>query len=389
MNVTDLAKPKSAAPGQYLGFALQPVRLCHYLFEAPDGCSASLEHIEDVALHLPDGRVVLEQTKSSLTGNPASDRSKDLWNTLANWADICVAGTVDSKSSEFRYYVTPVCSGDLVKRLHSAGSNDEAMDILKEISTPKFIRKKDVGAGPHITRFIAAGDEICSAIILNFRYESVEDPILSIRQKLQATLPAALVDDFCASAIGRAKSDADECIRSGSPPIIDVVVFRRRFQKFVRRHNLAGLLTSASRRPCDEQIDSILHSDPTFLKQLAAVNASAELKMVAVADYLRTAADKTRWAADGLVLEESFDDLDATLKRHHTLQRDEVEDTDKALTPEERGRALYRRSTNLQLPLDGQPLPTHFIPGAFNDLADNLVVGWHPNYEELFSEAAE
>ncbi|RKF08649.1 hypothetical protein DEM25_001320 [Oceaniradius stylonematis] len=133
----------------------------------------------------------------------------------------------------------------------------------------------------------------------------------------------------------------------------------------------------------------MLNSDPIFLKQLAAVDASADLKMEAVADYLRTAADKTRWAADGLVLEESFDDLDATLKRHHTLQRDEVEDTEKALAPEERGRSLYRRCTYLQLPLDGQPLPTHFIPGAFNDLADKLVVGWHPSYEVLFGEAAE
>ncbi len=57
-----------AAPGPYLGFSLQPVRLCYHLLTAPDEAHVSIEYADDVAVGLPDGRNLLEQTKSALTG---------------------------------------------------------------------------------------------------------------------------------------------------------------------------------------------------------------------------------------------------------------------------------------------------------------------------------
>ncbi|MBP30473.1 MAG: hypothetical protein CMH16_14390 [Methylobacterium sp.] len=67
-----------AAPGRYLGFALQPVRLCHHLLTALPEALVSLEHLDDVAVHYPDGCVLLEQCKSAPTRNPVSDRAADL-----------------------------------------------------------------------------------------------------------------------------------------------------------------------------------------------------------------------------------------------------------------------------------------------------------------------
>jgi len=46
---------KHSAPGQYLGFALQPVRMCFYLLSSQNGATVSLEHLDDVAVHFPDG----------------------------------------------------------------------------------------------------------------------------------------------------------------------------------------------------------------------------------------------------------------------------------------------------------------------------------------------
>ena len=56
---------KHAAPGPYLGFALQPVRLCYHLLTCPKGAQVSLEYLDDVAIHHPDGTLTFEQTKSA------------------------------------------------------------------------------------------------------------------------------------------------------------------------------------------------------------------------------------------------------------------------------------------------------------------------------------
>jgi hypothetical protein len=72
MNIA-IKAAKHSAPGPYLGFALQPVRLCFHLLACPQGASVSLEHLDDVAIHYADGAVTLEQTKSALKHNPLAD----------------------------------------------------------------------------------------------------------------------------------------------------------------------------------------------------------------------------------------------------------------------------------------------------------------------------
>lgn len=125
---------------------------------------------------------------------------------------------------------------------------------------------------------------------------------------------------------------------------------------------------------------------PVFVRQLDAAKASSDLMMTAVSDFLRTIADKINWAAAGVIVEASLGELDDTLTRHHTLQADEVKDTLGDKPPEYRGRELYRKCIELQIPLEGRSLPSHFIPGAFNCLADTRSLGWHPDYKTLLGE---
>src|SRR5690349_24876723 len=94
-----LSDVKQAAPGQYLGYALQHVRLCFHLLNVPDGAKVSLEYIEDVAIHGPDGETALEQTKSALTGNPLSDWARDLWKSVATWIDWWESPTGDREKA--------------------------------------------------------------------------------------------------------------------------------------------------------------------------------------------------------------------------------------------------------------------------------------------------
>jgi hypothetical protein len=125
MSLADLDKPaKSSAAGQYLGYSLQQVRLCHHLLRVPDGDHVSLEYLDDVAIHRADGSFVLEQSKSALASNPAADRAQVLWKAFANWADLCVAKTISVATSEFRLYITPTKVGDLVQRAAYACGED-------------------------------------------------------------------------------------------------------------------------------------------------------------------------------------------------------------------------------------------------------------------------
>ena len=109
MNVAVKAA-RHAAPGPYLGFALQPVRLCYHLLTCPKGAHVSIEHLDDVAIHQPDGSILLEQTKSALKQNPLSDWAPDLWKAIANWLG---GEPITLPETSFQIYVTPLHAGEL------------------------------------------------------------------------------------------------------------------------------------------------------------------------------------------------------------------------------------------------------------------------------------
>ena len=129
---------------------------------------------------------------------------------------------------------------------------------------------------------------------------------------------------------------------------------------------------------------AVVDTAPTFVRQLTAIDATQDMLVTAVSDFLRSEADKVSWAEEGRIFPDSFVELDGQLERRHGLARGEIEDVLADQSEYRRGRALDRKCAETELPLEGQALPGHFIAGAFNSLADLRRVGWHPNYRSLF-----
>ena len=376
---------KSAAPGQYLGYGLQDVRLCRHLLTASTGCVVSLEYIDDTAIHRPDGVMMLEQSKSAVSAsNPVADSSVELWKCFANWASLCADGEVNPSTTRFRIYACPKKDGPLVQRLHATSDIDEAKAILTTIAEKITPSTKLKGSNPKISEFLGAGEETCVQIILNFRLVMSDDPLEPIREVLRLHVLDDALDDFCAHAIGMAKNRIAALIRAKQKPQIDADRFRQDLRGFIRKHGALGLLMPTTGKPTPEEVDQTLSSSPIFVQQLVRVKMPTEHVVRAVSDYLRSTADQTLWAADGRIVEESLDELHDTLEAHFQITRDEIEELHGAHDAETRGRQVYRRCVSHQAPLQGLSVPGYFIPGSFNMLADAMRVGWHPNYADFF-----
>jgi hypothetical protein len=385
MSILTLEKPlKTSAAGQYLGYSLQQLRLCHHLFKVPDGDMVSFELLDDVAVHRGDGTLLLEQSKSALVGNPVSDKSEELWKTFTNWAELCAAGTVDPATTDFRLYVTPVKTGGLVSAMHAADSA-QAQQVIPKINKIVAPGKAEVGCTPLVKRFLAAGTHICGQIIEHFELITESEPVESVRQYVRPGAPPEALEDLTAAAIGMARDRIDKLIRDKQPPVQSPITFRQAFRVFASRSNLTNLLRSTAPEPGPATIETLVSAAPMFVRQLQAIEASGDLMITAVSDFLRTRADKIQWADEGHVLDDSFEDFDAQLIRQHKLLRDEIEDVQAAANEFSRGRALYRRCVGTTLPLDGRTLPSHFVSGAYNHLANAPLIGWHPKYITLFS----
>lgn len=384
MPTVTLPKPaKSSAAGQYLGFSIQQVRLCHYLLAEDDSHLVSLELIDDTGVHRPDGTVFFEQAKSSISGNPAANKSEDLWKTLANWAETCSDLKMDPATSRFHYYVSKGKPGSVVIDMANAADAAESQTVFSTIAAFYAGLEEDVGCEPQVRKFLSAGNHVCCAIIQRFSFESQADPVDAIRSHLKL-FPKDAIDDLCAAAIGQARDKVDELIRNSKSPAINASDFRKRFWAFVHRHSFANVLNSAIDAPDPQTIQAEIRGAPLFVRQLNAIEAKQALITMAVSDYMRTTADKVKWANDGVVYEDSFAELDTELVRRHSFVSDEIDDLEPNLLAPDRGRRIYRECSKTSMPLEGRTLPPYFIAGSFNCLAQSLRLGWHSDYLTLF-----
>jgi hypothetical protein len=381
------AASKASAAGQYLGYGLQPVRFCYYLLSEPGENFVSLEHLDDIAVRRPDtDQYVLEQTKSALAHNPVTDWGEELWKAFANWLDLLEQKTLDVEKTRFRLYVTPAHIGEWVQRLSDANTDVAADQIVAEISAALDSLTKAPRCGAYLKRFLSSDSVLRRALIRHFTFESIHaDPLDALRTLIGVTVPANMVDQCCSYAIGAAKDQVESLIRDQKPPELSAGEFRAGFQAFVRKHDLTRLLPSTGEQPAAEVVQQTLLEGRVFVRQLEIIQMPTDGKLRAISDYLQTSADKTTWADEGYVLRESFAEYDADLRRQYSFIRGEIEDLHGRLDAQVRGRTLYNRCGLVRTQLDGREVPGYFVPGCFNELADKLVLGWHPNFMQLLT----
>jgi hypothetical protein len=390
MNGSSSVAVKHSAPGQYLGFALQPVRMFFHLLSAPDAASVSLEHLDDVAVHYADGSVLVEQAKSALTQNPLSDWSEDLWKTLANWLEAVRSGVLDVEKTHFRLYVTPVRQGTWSDVLHASDTLAEVVALTKDINKKLAAKKTVPKCLGHLKVFLDATDSERYALVRRLAIVSNDgDPIDAIRSLLAPAIAPHLLEVICQAGIGMAKERADKCIRGRVPAILDAGSFRMSFHAFVQKNNMPGYLTSVPLSPDASALQKVLSGKPNFVRQLEFIEATDEQLLRAISDLLRTSADKAFWAESGQVFEGSFADWEDTLIRRHSAVESEVRDLYSEKPEALRGRLVYSRCSVLELALDGREVPGHFSHGSFNTLADDKLLGWHPKYMELLDKDSE
>lgn len=381
---------KHSAPGPYLGFALQPVRLCYHLLTAPPDTSVSLEVLDDVAVHYADGTLLLEQCKSALSHNALSDWSEDLWKALANWLDLVASGNLDIAKTSFQLYVTPQWAGKVSSAMHSAAEPPVMHALVDEIKKRLKARAQPPKCSAYVQNFLDAPEAHRDALISRFSAVSVDDdPIEPLRVLLTPAVPTSSIDVICQSAIGIAKEWADQRIRKRMPAQINVAEFRKNFHAFIQRNNLPGYLPSftAALSPADAK--TVLNNRPVFIKQLQLIEATEEQQLRAASDFMRTSGDKALWADQGLVYDGSFDDWEASLLRRHAAIQGEVKDLFSDKTEVIQGRTIYNRCSVLDVPLDSRALPGHFTHGGFLDLAERRLLGWHAAHKALLDKEDE
>lgn len=378
-----------AAP-QFLGYSLQATRAVVHLLDANEGSVVCVEVLDDVGVIEANGKVLVEQTKSALGSNPVSDRSVDLWKTLATWVGGVVDGTLPLANCQFRLYVSRKHDAPIARSMSSASDLKSAIEVLRsakaELLGATGKTPNNDALKPYLDTVFDADETLVAGIIERFELQfGGGDSAQEILVRLENVVAPELRSTLANQLLGWTKSRLDECIEKQLPATIAVTDFKSELRSFVQRIDRSLILNSFAPMPTSDELRAELPAR-TYIRQLDLIACTFEEKLAAANDYLRAAIDRSRWAEMGLVHAASFVDFEDLLKRRWTAKKKVTELQSKQESSQHQGALLFAECMQINEKLQEKAVPTHFNPGCFHALADVQAIGWHPAYEtELLS----
>ena len=359
------------------------------------GHELSIEKLDDVAFEEHGRPIELIQTKHRVTRGDLSDASPDLWKTLGIWIERITQDPIASAGTRFVFMTTQtVATGSALSMLRQA---NQARDESGAVSLLVAAANNSANQATAVARnaFLALPDAHKAVLIGNVWVFDRAPNIVDIREEIEAELRYSAWSD----QVGHLTDHLEgwwfkRIIIALSNDASSVIALAEIQDKIadIRDNFRAGNL------PLDEDIDAMpevreLPKDSrSFIQQMTLVRASANEILATIHDYYRAYAQRSRWARQNLLLDGEAERYDRTLSDawsrsffEHTA--DLGEDCDDR-AKEDQGRQVFRWARQHQLPLRNRQ-ELWLSSGSFQMLADDLKIGWHPDYVSLMASWKE
>ncbi|BBI33593.1 ABC-three component system protein [Cohnella abietis] len=378
---------KSNAPGQLLGFSIQfPRALYHLLRSAPKDV-VCVEVFGDVATLKSDGEILAEEDKSSIVGNPLTDRSTDLWKTFSNWITAINSGLIDVERTKFLLYSNKSGREGIVNKFSSAQNQSDIQSAIEYTKKILSDLKPEQEIWNYYDFVINKNGILLTKIIHSFELQigngaGYDDVRIEIQRK---HVPEGQIEFIMDSLNGWLQKVLNENIAARRSAIISWELFDRQFKLLFDRSRSRELIDFTMHYSKEhDKVQKQVKTRPLYLKQLEAIELTEEEILDAVSDYLRADVNLEKWIENETINEEIASDFEERLTKYWGNQRKRIKITDKQLDETEQGKLLLIECNSRQETIRDMTPPASTIPGTYHALADELLLGWHPNWERLY-----
>ncbi len=382
----------SNAPGQFLGYLLQiPRALCHLLKAGP-GDVVCVEVLGDVATLLADSHLITEEDKSSINNNPLTNKSTDLWKTFYNWIMDINSNKINIHKTTFILYANKSGRPGIVNAFDSATNKENALNAISDAKKLLIDVGEDHDIWKYYNYVVNHHEQQLVEVIQKFElqigtdasYDEVRD------QLVRKHLPSSQISFLLNNISGWLQKELIECIAAKQPARIKWDIFDKQFKVLFDRARRLELIDFTLQEPIEgSDIQKQVKIRPYYLKQLDAIDCDVDDTLEAVSDFLRAKVNRYKWIENEIIDENVADDFQNKLLAFWKNQKKRIELTENNSNENHRGQMLLLDCKNRQETIRDMHPPSATIAGAYHALADELVLGWHPNWENLFNHSKD
>ena len=352
--------------------------------------SVAIEVLDDVSFDAPGEPPELLQTKHSIRAKAnLTDASPDLWKTLRAWIAGLKSGLIPSDGI-LNLITTATAAPGSVASLLKEGQRDPVPAMQKLEATARTSSNKDNAEA--YTAFLGLSDSERQALVRSIRILDGAISIVGIGSEL-ATEIAWVAD----------RSHADPCLQRlegwWNRRVISHLVLspgNDRICGYEIEAQITDLRDQFSREglPIDHDLLDLQSEDPRlaalqqfpFVMQLDLAKPGTRRMLAAIRDYYRAYTQRSRWVRDHLLMVGDIDRYEDSLFEEWELYFEARVAELGASPTEEQKRAIALKvlewAETCCLPIRALVRERFVTRGSLHMLANDLKVGWHPDFRE-------
>lgn len=376
-----------------IGYEFQFNRATYRLLAAEvDVVEIGIEDVDDVSEHRADGSETREQDKwTGLRRSPLSDRSSNLWKSLAIWCEAALSGGVPPDRTELQLVTNGrISPNSLVNIIGQSKSQEAALDAARRIKAVANDIASDPRSklGQFAKSVLALSTDLLAGVVIKI------DVLDRVRTETGGDLdsvptlryfPERVRPLIFNQARGWVTDKVVKAVALGQRPRISRDEFDREMRALIRHFQVAPLL--AMIHPVDPDTESFRSSG--FVEQLNWIDEDRETINDAIIHYVQARTSRLKWTDSALIAETSIREYERDLVERWKVIRRQVS---RRSWPDEKqaGKECFDLTMSQDTSLSGQVMPKEITCGSFHSLADFSKgsppqIGWHPQYQRLVS----
>lgn len=395
VNPMSLRKNLHAADGSQLGFLFQIEKVILWLSSLDIDAVVGIEVDDDIVVKLAKGEKIneiYEQAKHTLKNHaPFSDKSEDLWKTLAIWINAVMNGKINPEKVRFSPFSNKIIPKTrLLYALHEADYTKvdkltETCSLLKR--TAKTLRK---GLKQYGETVLDCPDAILEKIINSIQIiePTYQHNQANYKKQLSQNLSMAEelpFDDMLNKMFGFIAMQLIDNWRNREESWISVKAFNSYYIQLIGEYVKKPFIekTSDSLPVSKKEIEQ--NQTKVYVEQLRLIDCSEEELLEAIHDYYRASTERNRFAKDYEIsrekIEQYYNDLHEKWKAISRPRFRSATSKKESLI----GYSVFYETIQYKGKLSNyEPEQPYTYKGAYHHLANELELGWHPKWEKTF-----
>jgi len=379
----------SDAPGQLLGYTLEIPRAVFHLLDSHPGDVVCIEFNGDVFKESTDGSVISEEDKSSVNSNPLTNKSTDLWKTFFNWITAVNDGRLNIDKTVFLLYTNKSGNTGIVNNFDDSKSKEEATKVISDAKLILADVDDKHAIWDYYDYVINKNEDILIEIIQRFELQVSDGAGFSDVEKIliQMHVNPNEIEFMTTSISGWVLKELMEKIAVKKLSMIKWEDFNKQVSALFTRIRSLELIDFTLREGInDDEIKEQVKIKPNYIKQLNAIGYYGDEVVEAVSDFLRAKVNRDMWIQSEIIDEDVAAEFQENLLTFWDNTRKRIEITERSYTEEERGELLLLDCKMRQQMIGNRPPPSCMIKGTYHALADEPILGWHPQWKSLLKK---